>query len=246
MDGGYFKNLVSAMEPLLDEAKLNFYPEAKLTVRGMEPGKVAMLDIECSAGMFKEYECDKNFLIGISMIELSKIAKRISSSSVVELRKESGKSSLDIVLEGKYKSKFSMKMLETVHEKLPVPKVKSTYIVKLFTKPFLDALDDIALYSTLVTFKGEKDKLLLTGSGDVADVSIELLPKSETCVSITSEVNQATSTYQISYVKEIIKGASGISDVMILGFGKTKPMEIVFNQPKVMRAKFWVAPRVPG
>jgi proliferating cell nuclear antigen PCNA len=248
MDGVLLKNIIGALEPILEEATFNFTEKKQVTLRGLDPQKVSAVNLKCLPGAFKEYECTKPSKITVSISELSKILKRVSGGAEVNLSYNPSKiNKLVIRIKGKYTSTFRLNLMNPMIEETPLPRVYLPYIAKFVTKSFEDGLNDVMLYSNNVILHGRKDSITLHGSGDMADVGVEFKSNTDALLSIEIEKNipEVKTCYSLTFLQGIVKACSPISDIVVLAFDTNKPIQLLFSLPKMVQVTYWLAPRKP-
>ncbi|NOZ82838.1 MAG: DNA polymerase sliding clamp, partial [Euryarchaeota archaeon] len=94
-----------------------------MRLRAMDPAHVAMVDFLLPAGSFDEYECGSELVLGVDLDRLNTILKRAGAQDSVELSAEEDPSTLQIVLHGRAKRKFSLPLISAGGEELRVPEL---------------------------------------------------------------------------------------------------------------------------
>ena len=83
-DAKTWQALIGAISALVDEANFEVSPQG-MTLRAMDPSRIAMVDFELPKSAFSNFECDEEVRIGINMDEMEKIVKRAGSGNSLAL-----------------------------------------------------------------------------------------------------------------------------------------------------------------
>ncbi len=241
-DAKQLRDMASAISILVDEATFKIDLEG-LKLRAMDPSRVAMIDFEWPKSIFAEYVCTEPTKICLNISELLKLLKRAGKDEAVELSLDDKTGRLLVTISGKYSRNFTMPTLEASEEEVPTPKISFNVKAKTATAGLSQAIEDAGLVSDHVRIEAEPDKLVLNASGDLMGATITL-QKGDTLLEL--EVKEtAKATFSLSYLSEIIKAASAISEIATLEFSSDMPVKIDFQQQvKEGKLTFFLAPRI--
>ena len=74
-DAKVLKDMMGAISILVDEATFDLTPEG-ITLRAMDPSRVAMVDFEWPKAVFDEYSCSETTKMCINISEMLKLLRR--------------------------------------------------------------------------------------------------------------------------------------------------------------------------
>ncbi len=241
-DAKSLKDMVTAISILIDEATFNISPEA-ITLRAMDPSRVAMIDFQWPKTVFDEYTCTESTKMCINISELLKLLRRTGRDETIELSLDEKTARLKLIIRGNYTRTFNMPTLEAMDEEVPTPKVTFKIKAKTTTQGLHQAIEDASLVSDHVRIEADKEKLTLNATGDLMGANIELRKGSDALLDIQAE-EPSKATFSLSYLTEIVKAASSTSDLATIEFATDMPIRLDFQQPKEGKLTYYLAPRI--
>jgi proliferating cell nuclear antigen len=241
-DAKLLRDMTTAISILVDEATFHISPDG-IKLRAMDPSRVAMIDFEWPKTVFDEYVCSEPAKMCINIGEMLKLLKRTAKDEAVELFLDEKTARLQITISGKYVRTFNMPTLEASEEEVPTPKISFNVKAKATTEGLRLAIEDAQLVSDHVRIEADNEKLVMHAAGDLMGATIELKKGSDALLDLeTKEASKAT--FSLSYLSEIIKAASAVSDIATIEFANDMPIKLDFQQPKEGRLTFYLAPRI--
>lgn len=243
VNGNLLQKTIAAYAVLIDEATFNITPDG-VSLQVMDPNRVAMVNAELPSGFFDGgYTCTSPIKLSVNLTELLKLLKRAGKEESVELSIDKKTGRLLITIQGKYARNFNMPTLGASDEEVPTPKISFNVKAKTTTNGLSQAIEDAQLVSDHVRIEAEPEKMTLSASGDLMGANITLVKGSDTLLDLDVKEN-AKATFSLSYLSEIIKAASAISDIATLEFSTDMPVKIDFQQTKEGKLAFYLAPRI--
>ena len=241
-DSTLSKNVFTAISTLVDEATFDVTPNG-ISLRTMDPSRVAMVDFVMPKAAFDEYNATEIMKISLNLSELLKLLRRAGRDESVELSFDEKTAQLKVVVKGRYTRSFNMPTLEATEEEVPTPNIAFNAKVTLTTEGLRQALDDVALVSDHVRIETDGERLLMNAKGDLMGANIEMQKGSESLLSL--DVKEASkSTFSLSYLTEIVKAAEATSDVVIVEFSTDMPIRLDFKQQYEGKLVYYLAPRI--
>ncbi|UCC33289.1 MAG: proliferating cell nuclear antigen (pcna) [Candidatus Bathyarchaeota archaeon] len=241
-DAKSLKDTFTAISILIDEATFSITPEA-ITLRAMDPSRVAMIDFQWPKTVFDEYKCTQPVKLCINISELLKLLRRTGKDETIELVLDEKTNRLKLTIRGNYTRTFNMPTLEAMEEEVPTPKVTFKTKAKTTTHGLHQAIEDANLVSDHVRIQADKEKLTLNATGDLMGATIELKKGSDALLDLQSQ-EPSKATFSLSYLTEIVKAASATSELATIEFATDMPIRIDFQQPKEGKLTYYLAPRI--
>lgn len=241
-DAKLLRDMITAISTLVDEATFNLSPDG-IKLRAMDPSRVAMIDFEWPKTVFDEYACDQPMKMCINIGEMLKLLRRTGKDESIELELDEKTNRLNVGIKGKYDRTFNMPTLEAQDEEVPTPKISFNVRAKVTTEGLHQAIEDVLLVSDHVKIEVDPEKLMMRAAGDLMGATIELKKGSDALLDLEAK-EPSKATFSLSYLSEIIKTASGSSDIATLEFSNDMPIRIDFQQPKEGKLTFYLAPRI--
>jgi proliferating cell nuclear antigen len=236
------RDMITSISILVDEATFKINPEG-ITLRAMDPSRVAMVDFEWPKATFEEYTATQPTKMCINITELLKLLKRAAKDEPVELTLDETTAKLQIKITGKYTRNFTMPTLEATEEEVPTPKITFNIKAKTTTDGLSQAIEDAQLVSDHVKIEADNEKLTFTATGDLMGATIILQKGSDAILDLEAK-EPAKATFSLSYLTEIIKTATATSDIATLEFSSDMPIKLDFQQQKEGKLTFYLAPRI--
>jgi len=239
-DAREWRYIVASLAALVDEA--NFIIDSMgMRLRALDPSRIAMVDFNLPASAFEEYQCEEEVKIGVNFDELNRVMKRGRADERVVLEVVGGR--LKITMVGKAERSFSLPVIDIAGEELPLPKLNFTVRAKMLSDTLKDAIKDAELVSDSVSFEAEEGFLKVSARSDKGNVEVKFTLESGSLIDY--EVDEPSkSTYPISYLSDMLKGATNLSDIANIEFATDKPLLLSFELAGGGRLSYFLAPRL--
>ena len=240
-DPTQLQNIISAAHTIIEEATFNIGPE-DITLRAMDPLRVAMLDLKLPKSIFEEYECAEPMKICVYLTELLKLLRRANKEDTITLSLDESER-LQILIEGAYTRSFTMPLLEPHEEDMPMPKVTLTAKAKLTTEGLKQIVEDSALVSDHLKITTEEKRLNFDAHGDLMSGQATL---DGSAILLNLEVSEpAKATFSLIYLTDILAGAVALSDLVTMELASDMPLRLDFKLAfPDGELVFWLAPRI--
>lgn len=240
------KSIVETLASLIDES--NFRITSKgFSVKSMDPSKICLLQLEISKDDFDEFECEKDFQIGLNLDDFDKILKRLSSNDTIELSysEEQQKIKIGMNREGStHKRVFSLACLDVDVEDVPMDQLlEIEYPSSWSFDPdlLMEAIKDAEIYSDIFTIEvAEKTGLKFTSSGQIGEMEydLDLEDLEESDLDKTQK-----GSYSLTFLKSVMK-LSNITEKLQIFLKNDHPLKMIFNILEGGELSYFLAPRV--
>jgi len=238
-DAREWRYIISSLAALIEEASFIATSEG-LSLRALDPSRVAMVDLFVPREAFEEYELEgEKVTIGVNFNELEKVVKRGKADERIVFEIREGR--LRITILGKAERRFSLPLLDIVSEELPTPKVTFTVNAKLLSDTLKEALSDAQLVSDYIRFEAEENNLWLKAQSDRGEVETRLSLEDGSLLEYDI-TEKAVASYSLEYLSDIVKKADRVSDIAGLAFSSNKPIELTFEFTGGGRLRYYLAP----
>jgi proliferating cell nuclear antigen len=236
------RDMITAISTLIDEATFKLSPDG-ISLRAMDPSHVAMVNFKWPKAVFDEYTCSEPEKLCINISELLKLIRRAGNTESAELFVDEKTNRLQLRIEGRYIRTFNLPTLEPMEEEVPVPKVTFNTKVEITTNGLRQALEDASLVSDHVRIRIGNESMTMQATGDLMGADIELKKGDEAILSLESS-EESNATYSLSYLSEIVKAASALSEIVGVEFSTDMPIRLDFKQQEKGELVFYLAPRI--
>ncbi len=237
----YFKDSILIISELVNEVNLKFYKD-RIELIAMDPANVAMVIFKLLSSAFSEYNVAEEKTIGVNLINLTQILRRVKPTDILVLELDENKNRLNITLKGITNKRFELGLLNIEEREHKVPSLNFSAKVETNTLLFNDSIEDMEAISDSLSFKIMNDRFLIQSEGNISSGQVEITTDEET--NITSSTGTAEARYSIEYLKKIIKG-SKLANKVNIEFAQNYPLKIEYKVLDKLALQFVLAPRTP-
>lgn len=237
----YFKDSILIISELVNEVNLRFFKD-RIELIAMDPANVAMVVFKLLSSAFSEYRVNDEKVIGVNLLNLTQILKRVKPTDVLTLELDETKNRLHVILKGTSTKKFELGLLDIEEREQKIPSLKFNARIETNTILFNDAIEDMDVISDSLSFQAMSDKFTIQSEGNISSGKVEIDADEETSVFLGA--GAVNSKYSIEYLKKIIKG-SKLANTVTLEFGQDYPLRAEYKVIDRLVLQFVLAPRTP-
>ncbi|MFP3282542.1 MAG: proliferating cell nuclear antigen (pcna) [Nitrososphaeria archaeon] len=235
-----WKALADALAGLVEEASFEVSPEG-ISLRAMDPSRVAMVSLSWMGASFEEYSCGSSTTISIRIDDLRKVMKRADKKDRITI--ELGEGNLTFRLKDGYDREFVVPLVEAGEALRPLPKLSFNAQAKILQRSLKKVLEDVESVSDHVTLKAQQDSLEFYGRSELGQVRARITKNDPDLLEmLVKEPSEAT--YSLEYLSDFVKSVKP-AEVSTLEFSSKMPIKLAFpldERGSVM--EFYLAPRV--
>ncbi len=237
----YLKDSILIISELVNEVNLKLYKD-RLELVAMDPANVAMVVFKLLSSAFAEYSVSEEKVIGVNLINLTQILKRVKPTDILTLELDSSKNKLYIILKGVTTKRFELGLLDIDDREHKVPNLKFAAKIETNTLMLNDAIEDMDIIADSLSLQAIGDKFIIQSEGNVSSGRVEIGTDEETNIQLTQA--GVGSRYSIEYLKKIMKG-SKLTNKVVLEFGQDYPLKVCYAILDKLALEFVLAPRTP-
>jgi len=229
-----FADLVTIISELVTEVRLKINKEG-ITLTAIDPANVAMLYFKIPAGLFSDFELDKEEdEVGVNLTNLKAVLRRCKPGAQLTIEKQ--ENLLKLGIRDRVKRDFSLALIDIDAEEKPLPEWEFNSVIKINSDTLTEVIEDCSVVSDACSFIAEPDKFIVEAHG--------LNSARAEFTSDEAEIHSGNSTarFSLEYLAKFIKGAK-ISNQSTLSFSDNHPMRLDFHTGEVVLS-FVLAPRV--
>ena len=226
IDAPLLKNIVDAIASTADEVTLQFTSNG-LKCNAYDAVRIAGVFLKCNAESFSEYQIDNDVNLTVSLQEFVKRLRFIDKKDkiTIELTEEGY---IKMTKKGAYTTTYIVKTLNPTEPVTKVPMVRYSTQVKINYQSLSKAIDETAIVSDEVNVKVTPNDVAIEAKGTLGDV-VPCFARGESPLRFISSESEVEGTYSLIFFKDIIKGCSGITDIVTLELGTNMPLHIEFG-----------------
>eukprot|EP00899_Mesostigma_viride_P000935 jgi/Mesvir1/10842/Mv03546-RA.1 len=177
VQGSSIKLLVEALKELSNDVNIRFDAEG-VHITAMDGCHVALFHVHLEAGKIEEYTCAQSFTVGVSLLNLYKLLKNVSTNDELELKlSKENTDVMEINITNKVKKTrwcYSMKLLDIDESSLEVPEKEYMTVITMVSTEFQKICRDLSVVSETVTIRCTGREITMSCSGDIGDCCLEI------------------------------------------------------------------------
>jgi len=240
-DPKLLRDSIDIISQLLDDGLFKLRKDG-IELLASDRAMVSVVDFKLKATSFESYECDKDKIIGINLLNFLTVLKRVNSNDKLTLNLNEAESKLEISLEGDSVRNFAIPLIEISKEEIPqVDQLEFIASAELRADILEQGISDADIIADSVVIELSDDKLRMFSEGNSSKSELRLEKGNEALLSLSAK-EKVKSRYSLEYLKKMIKG-SKIADKTKIMIGKDYPMKIEFKGENAL-LNFVLAPRV--
>lgn len=167
-----FRILIEALKEILTEANFIF-DETGIKVIAMDSSHTVLVHLKLNAQEFCSYQCSKQVVVGIGLMNMFKLMKTMNNNSILTLFLEHNDSDrLGIKIENgekKTTSTYKLNILDLPRTNLNIPPATFTSVITMCASDFQKMCRDMYNLSDTIEIKSIGDQLIFSCKGDFAE-----------------------------------------------------------------------------
>lgn len=231
------RKIFETIANIVDEVTLKIEKDG-IKIRAMDPGHIALVDFEMKKDAFDEYNIKEAVSLGLDLKPLVNVLKRIEENVTLELKE--AKTTLMVSSEGLVKKKFEIPLIELAEEPLKIPTLKFEAEAEISGDMLKNAISDASVFGEQVSIKADSSSLSFIAKSDESEAETRI--EKDNCISFSSSVKEAKSTFTLEYLADISKIADIVSQVKLF-IGTNIPLKLEFSDEHA-KIVFFLAPRI--
>jgi proliferating cell nuclear antigen len=235
-----WKALADALAGMVEEASFEVSPEG-ISLRAMDPSRVAMISLSWSSSSFEEYRCGSSTTISLRVDDLRKVMKRADKKDKVTV--ELGEGALTFRLKDGYEREFVVPLVEAGEALRPLPKLSFNVEAKILQRSLRRVLEDVEAVSDHVTLRAQQDSMEFLGKSELGQARVKLTTGDPDLLELKVK-EQSEATYSLEYLSGFVKSVKP-AEVATLEFSSKMPIKLTFPlDERGSLIEFYLAPRV--
>lgn len=230
-----FKDIITACSIINDNVNIKL-DENGISISTMDSSHISLCQVYIDKELFKEIECDKLYVVGITLSQLLTILKFSPSSEDFTIIYNEGQDVISLLFTN---SSFEMKLMDIEVDELNVPDMEYTCVVEYKSKDFSSNISKYENIGNNLTITYSDKKVKYNVKGD--NISCNDNPIYVNIVQ-NNDNNKLNIYTGIKLISKAIK-ASNISDTMYLGLSNDYPILLHFKTGNTF-VKYHIAPRL--
>lgn len=250
-DGNYFKKVIDSIKDLVSNANFEVTTSG-IQMQAMDASHVALVALTLKEAYFSDFRTDRNFPMGIKLVNLNKILKCAGGSDIITLECECSKDPSELVL--KYESPtqdklsmFSLNLINLDSESLTLNDSDYACTISMSSAEFGKICKELSNLSENVKIETSTNGTIsFSVVGDVGSGSIELKENNSDKPSdriIIKNNESISNNFSLTFLN-IFNKAGTLSETVNLYISENAPLVIEYKFEDYGVLKYYLAPRL--
>eukprot|EP00899_Mesostigma_viride_P018384 jgi/Mesvir1/26547/Mv16202-RA.1 len=177
VQGSSVKLLIESLKELTNDVNVRFDADG-VHITAMDGCHCALFHVNLQASKIEEYSCTHSFTVGVSLLNLYKLLKNVSSNDELELKLDRSRQEvMEINIVNKVKNTrwaYSMKLLDIDENSLEIPEKEYSVAITMVSSEFQKICRDLSVISDTVRVRCDGRHLTMSCSGDIGDCHLDI------------------------------------------------------------------------
>lgn len=235
-----FKELIVALSKILDEAKLSL-TRTGLRIVGMDPAKVAYIEVHTPREAFLEYEIEEDREVVEAGFNLGVLEDILEGRKGNPVEMVIAQDKVLVSVEGAVIRRFLLPNLEVAVEELGEVELEHDVKAVVISDVLKKAISDIKAVSDIVEIEADENQIVLRSTGEAGPkVTLRLTRESSALINLEAR-NPSRAKYDVSYLENTLDLCK-VAESVELMFSTDKPLELNFKSPDGSTVRYILAP----
>jgi proliferating cell nuclear antigen len=235
-----FKELIVALSKILDEAKLSL-TRTGLRIVGMDPAKVAYIEVHMPREAFLEYEIEEDREVVEAGFNLGVLEDILEGRKGNPVEMVIAQDKVLVSVEGAVIRRFLLPNLEVAVEELGEVELEHDVKAVVISDVLKKAISDIKAVSDIVEIEADENQIVLRSTGEAGSkVTLRLTRESSALINLEAR-NPSRAKYDVSYLENTLNLCK-VAESVELMFSTDKPLELNFKSPDGSTVRYILAP----
>jgi proliferating cell nuclear antigen len=235
-----FKELIVALSKILDEAKLSL-TRTGLRIVGMDPAKVAYIEVHMPREAFLEYEIEEDREVVEAGFNLGVLEDILEGRKGNPVEMVIAQDKVLVSVEGAVIRRFLLPNLEVAVEELGEVELEHDVKAVVISDVLKKAISDIKAVSDIVEIEADENQIVLRSTGEAGPkVTLRLTRESSALINLEAR-NPSRAKYDVSYLENTLDLCE-VAESVELMFSTDEPLELNFKSPDGSTVRYILAP----
>lgn len=243
-DAKSFREFVEALAKILDEARFDIRGEG-VRVAGMDPAKVAYIEVFIPRESFLEYNVDESreeVYMGVRLESLASSLKKGKKGEPVLFRVSDDR--IFIQIDSVVVKRFLIPNIEVYLDLPENLELEHDVEASVMSDVLKKTVKDVEIVGKEVEFEASQGKLVIRAKGEGRSKVEAVLQEGVSTALLYLDVREpSTSIYDVTYLKNVLN-LTKIAEAVEIKFSSKKPLELVFKSPDGSRVRYLLAPSI--
>jgi len=242
------KKIVESIKDIVNLVNIDAGPNG-LAFQAMDLSHVALVSLILRSDGFQQYRADKNFLLGMKLVNLHKILKCADNADIVTLECDDEPDQLHLRFESQRQdkfSKFSMNLVLQEEEQLQIPQTIYASRIIMPSSEFLRIVRELCQIAETVRITTSNKSIHFSVHGDFASGEMELRENNSERFNeqIRIEVDEpVTNIFSLTFLSAFTRAAA-LCESVRLYMSPNTPLVVEYLIGDFGSLKYYLAPKL--
>jgi proliferating cell nuclear antigen len=231
-----FITVFQVLGSIVDETLIKFTSDG-LSIRALDPAKVALIEIDIPSSAFLEYYIDRELSIGMNLSALLKVMSKPKKTDKLVFK--GSEDFYELTIEGAVIKRYKFRSIEVAASELPELSLDFSVKALMLAQAFKSTIKDLKGVGSITFLVEDEENLYIRAADGGAEAKLSKMGGSI----LELEVKEPSkSTYDEDYLSRVLDLA-GITENMELQFGSDMPAKLSFNLADGSAVRYLLAPK---
>lgn len=215
----------------------------------MDTSHVALVSLNLSMEGFESYRCDTNTVLGVNIVNLSKVLKLSDPSDSITLQADQDPSTLKLIFDNpktQRSTEFSLNLISLDVEHLSIPETQYSSLITINSAEFSKICKELQALSDSLTIATQTESVQLSVEGQAGSGFVKLTQndcerkEDQTMIEVEESVTQQ---FALNYLN-LFNKASNLSTFTRLCLHNEQPLVTEFRIDNLGVLKYYLAPKI--
>lgn len=223
-----------ALISMLPEITMSFTTDG-ITMKALDPSKVALLQLEYTAGGLEEYSVEHDVKIGLILSTVKDAIKRVGATEKLEIGVDEERRKFALTVypkkgrESGIVRRFYFPIVQLAEEEVPEINVEYDASFTMDSSEFDDAMALMEQVSDMVVVKVTPSSVAFVSQGEGGrEASTEFDQNSEGLYEVSSQ-GTVSAKYTVELIRNISGKLKGVSKRVKVELGDMKPLKLTYE-----------------
>lgn len=220
-----------------------------ISLQAMDTSHVALVSLNLSMEGFESYRCDTNTVLGINIVNLSKVLKLSDPADSITLQADQDPSTLKLIFDNpktQRSTEFSLNLISLDVEHLSIPETQYSSLITINSGEFSKICKELQALSDSLTISTNTEHVQLSVEGQAGAGFVKLTQndcerkEDQTMIEVEESVTQQ---FALNYLN-LFNKASNLSTFTRLCLHNEQPLVTEFRIDNLGVLKYYLAPKI--
>jgi len=239
-DAKVLRAMMESLGKILEEARFTITTDG-VRVVGMDPGKMALIEVTMPAEAFLEYEVEGEVEMGVHLESLVNMLKRGRKGDTVLFLVSDDR--VLVRIDAATVKRYLIPNIEVLAEVPEEINLEHDVEASVISDVVQRAVKDAEIVGSAIIIEADDDTFKFKSQGEGARRVEVILTSESSSLLYLNVVKPSSSAYDIAYLKNVLNLAK-VADAVDIKFSTDRPLEMVFKSPEGSKVRLLLAPTV--